>query len=98
MLATGLGVGLTLAPLSSAASSSLPPARFATGIAVFTMTRQLGYVLGVAILVAVLGEPPNWQAGWWFMVLAALCGAAAAWGIGADRRRRRGRAPGVALA
>jgi EmrB/QacA subfamily drug resistance transporter len=82
MLATGLGVGLTLAPLSSAASSSLPPARFATGIAVFTMARQIGAVLGVAILIAVLAAPPDWQAGWVFMTIASACAAAAALGIG----------------
>ena len=52
---TGIGVGLTLPSLASAAASSLPPARFATGSAVLTMSRQIGTVLGVAILVAILG-------------------------------------------
>src|SRR5207244_1693559 len=44
---TGAGVGLVLPALASAASSSLPPARFATGSAAFTMTRQIGFVVGV---------------------------------------------------
>lgn len=84
----GVGVGLTLAPLSSAAAASLPPARFATGTAVFTMSRQLGAVLGVAILVALIGTPSPGAAlaafrdGWWFEALAAASAALAALAIG----------------
>ncbi|HEX8205254.1 MAG TPA: MFS transporter, partial [Solirubrobacteraceae bacterium] len=54
MLVTGVGVGLVLPSLASAAASSLPPRRFATGSAVFSMSRQIGSVLGVAVLVAIL--------------------------------------------
>jgi EmrB/QacA subfamily drug resistance transporter len=57
LILTGAGVGLTLPSLASAASSALPPARFATGSAVFTMVRQIGFVLGISILVAILGDP-----------------------------------------
>lgn len=77
----GAGVGLTLSSLSSAAAASLPPARFATGTAVFTMSRQLGAVLGVAILVAILGTPAPaealaaFQHGWWFIAAAAAAGS-----------------------
>jgi len=84
----GIGVGLTLAPLSSAAAASLPPARFATGTAVFTMARQLGAVLGVAILVALIGAPAPHAAlaafrdGWWFEAIAAAAAALAALAIG----------------
>ena len=46
------------------------------------MSRQLGFVLGVAILVAVLGSVDAggdpvapFHAAWTFMVIAALCGA-----------------------
>jgi hypothetical protein len=88
-LLTGAGVGLTLPSLAGAATSSLPPARFATGSAVFTMSRQLGFVLGVAILVAVLGSVEAggdpvapFQGAWTFMVVAALSGATAALAIG----------------
>jgi EmrB/QacA subfamily drug resistance transporter len=55
MLMTGTGVGLTLPTLVSAAVSAVPPARFATGSGIVTMARQLGIVLGIAILVTVLG-------------------------------------------
>jgi len=98
-LLTGAGVGLTLPTLAGAATASLPPARFATGSAVFTMSRQLGFVLGVAILVAVLGSVDAggdpvapFHAAWTFMVIAALCGATAALAIGPVS----GRAPVVA--
>jgi EmrB/QacA subfamily drug resistance transporter len=57
MLMTGTGVGLTLPTLVSAAVAAVPPHRFATGSGVVTMARQVGIVLGVAILVTVLGHP-----------------------------------------
>ena len=57
MLMTGTGVGLTLPTLVSAAVSAVPPHRFATGSGVVTMARQVGIVLGVAVLVTVLGHP-----------------------------------------
>jgi len=57
MLMTGTGVGLTLPTLVSAAVSAVPPNRFATGSGVVTMARQVGIVLGVAVLVSVLGHP-----------------------------------------
>jgi EmrB/QacA subfamily drug resistance transporter len=91
LLLTGLGVGLTLPSLASAASASLPPARFATGSAVFTMSRQLGYVLGVSILVALLGITAGgdpvapFEDVWVFMAIAAALGSLAAFAIGVVR-------------
>ena len=88
LLLTGIGVGLTLPSLASAASASLPPARFATGSAVFTMSRQLGYVLGVSILVALLGDVAAgdpvaaFRGAWVFMAIAAALGSLAAFAIG----------------
>ncbi|HUA73375.1 MAG TPA: MFS transporter [Solirubrobacteraceae bacterium] len=52
----GAGVGLMIPTLTGAGASSLPPERFATGAAVLTMGRQIGAALGVALLVAVLGD------------------------------------------
>jgi EmrB/QacA subfamily drug resistance transporter len=92
LIVTGIGVGLTLPSLASAAAASLPPARFATGSAVFTMSRQLGFVLGVAILVALLGsagkaDPAGaFDGGWLFMVIAAALAAVAAFAIGEVRQ------------
>ena len=54
-LLTGIGVGLTLPTLTAIGATSLPQHRFATGSAVIQMSRQVGYTLGVAVLVAVLG-------------------------------------------
>jgi predicted ABC-type sugar transport system permease subunit len=50
----GLGIGMTIAPITAAALAELPPNRFSTGSAVNTAIRQVRAVLGVSILVAVL--------------------------------------------
>jgi EmrB/QacA subfamily drug resistance transporter len=51
---TGLGVGLSFSAWGSAAVAELAPSRFATGGAIIGCLRQIGAVLGIAILVAVL--------------------------------------------
>jgi hypothetical protein len=50
----GAGVGLTIPSLLGAGSLSLTPDRFGTGSGVLNMARQVGTVLGVAALVAIL--------------------------------------------
>ena len=97
MLLTGTGVGLTLPTLVSAAVSAVPPNRFATGSGIVTMARQVGIVLGVAILVTVLGAHaagrgalPAFQRA--TVVLAAAAAAAALASlllVWAARRERR---------
>jgi EmrB/QacA subfamily drug resistance transporter len=57
LLLTGIGVGLTLPTLSSAAVHGLAPNRFAVGGAVNQTVRQIGSVLGVALVIALLGSP-----------------------------------------
>ena len=57
LILTGIGVGLTLPTLSSAAVHGLPPNRFAVGSAVNQTVRQIGAVLGVALVIALLGSP-----------------------------------------
>ena len=52
----GFGVGLMLPSLGGAATAPLPPQRFATGSALYAMSRQIGVALGVACLVAILGS------------------------------------------
>jgi EmrB/QacA subfamily drug resistance transporter len=101
LMMTGVGVGLTLPSLASAAASSLAPTRFATGSAVFTMTRQVGFVLGVSILIAVLGDPRPADAlaafdrGRVFGVIASALAAFAALFMG---RVQRAAAPATAAA
>jgi hypothetical protein len=52
----GAGVGLTIPSLLGAGSLSLPPDRFGTGSGILNMARQVGTVLGVAALVAILAH------------------------------------------
>jgi predicted MFS family arabinose efflux permease len=52
----GAGVGLTIPSLLGAGSASLPPDRFGTGSGILNMARQVGTVLGVAGLVAILAH------------------------------------------
>jgi EmrB/QacA subfamily drug resistance transporter len=78
LLVGGAGVGLTYPALSSAAAASLPPARFATGAALNMTARQVGAVLGVALVVAVLGTPSPHDAMAAFDRAWAVSGIAAA--------------------
>ncbi|GAA2287716.1 MFS transporter [Actinomadura luteofluorescens] len=97
----GIGIGLALPSMIGAATKDLPKTQAATGSAVVNTCRQLGYVLGVAILIAVLGSldgPADhirtaFQHGWWLIALAGAISAATALGItparataGSDRR------------
>jgi EmrB/QacA subfamily drug resistance transporter len=50
----GIGVGLTIPSLLGAGTMSLPASRFGAGSGVLNMARQLGAVIGVAGLVAIL--------------------------------------------
>ena len=56
-LLTGTGVGLSFA-VELGGVAELPPARFATGSAISACFRQLGAVLGISVLIAVLGSAP----------------------------------------
>jgi NTE family protein len=76
---TGIGIGLAFPTLGSAAVRDVPDDRFATASAVNAAFRQIGAVLGTAILVAIVGEPATLQAAldvsndaYLFSVLAAL--------------------------
>jgi EmrB/QacA subfamily drug resistance transporter len=80
MLATGVGVGLTLPTLMATAAGSLPPQAFATGSAVVNTLRQVGMAVGVAVLVALLGATPDlaaFQLGWWVFAGVSFAAAAA---------------------
>ncbi len=71
----GAGVGLVIPSLTSAATSALPPHRFATGSAVLAMSRQIGVALGVAVLVALVGTSDavgGFRDGYTFVGAAAL--------------------------
>jgi EmrB/QacA subfamily drug resistance transporter len=97
---TGFGVGLSFSAWSSAAVAQLPPSRFATGSAIIGCVRQLGAVLGIAVLVAVIGVPsPGDPTGpfheaWRLIAACGLAAGALALGLG----RVRSRDPEAALA
>jgi hypothetical protein len=79
VLATGIGVSLIFPVLAGAAVAGLPSERTATGSALFTMARQIGGVLGVAIVVAILGDVPDlasFHEAWVFMGAAAVASGA----------------------
>ncbi|WP_331772232.1 MFS transporter (plasmid) [Embleya sp. NBC_00888] len=87
-LVIGVGIGLAMPVMLSQATARLPGAQAATGSAVVNTSRQLGYVLGVAILVAVLGtvdplhDPAQtFRHAWWFIAVTAAGSAATALGI-----------------
>jgi EmrB/QacA subfamily drug resistance transporter len=54
---TGIGIGLAFPTLGSAAVRDIADDRFATASAVNAAFRQVGAVLGTAILVAIVGDP-----------------------------------------
>jgi EmrB/QacA subfamily drug resistance transporter len=89
---TGIGIGLAFPTLGSAAVRDVPDDRFATASAVNAAFRQIGAVLGTAILVAMVGEPATLQAAldvsndaYLFSAIAALVSGAAVLGLRAQR-------------
>ena len=82
-LVAGVGIGLGLPTLIGATASGLPAGRFATGMALATTARQLGAVLGVALLVAVIGTPAPGDAMAAFDAGFALCAIAVTLAAGA---------------
>ena len=110
LLMTGIGLGLVLPTLVGAAVSAVPPHRFATASGVVTMARQVGIVLGVAILVTILGTPGTrigelaaFQRATVFIALSAAVTGMASLLLARRRRSRHGaagsqRAEGAGLA
>ncbi len=90
-LLTGAGVGLSYAAWASAAVAELPGERFATGSAVVACLRQVGAVLGIAVLIAVLeGASPGDPVGAFtsaYSVIAAAALAAGGLGLALGRVR-----------
>ncbi len=90
---SGIGVGATLPILGSAALGAVPGGRFATASSVVSSARQLGGVIGIAILVAIVGTPhaatlvSRLRHGW---IFTAACFVVAAAGS-ALLRREHGR-------
>jgi EmrB/QacA subfamily drug resistance transporter len=82
MLFTGVGVALTLPQLSSVVGQSLPANRLGVGGAANQALRQFGGTLGVALVIALLGQPPSladalhrFELVWWLMIAGGLLSA-----------------------
>lgn len=93
ILLTGAGVGLSISSFGSAAVAELPRQRLATGSAVTATFRQIGAVIGIAVLLAVLGDQTagavasSFSTAWW--VMAATGAVAAGCGVALGRVRAR---------
>ncbi|WP_436792893.1 MFS transporter [Actinospongicola halichondriae] len=81
-LLVGVGVALSFPVLSAAAVADVPPERFAVGGAMNQTARQLGAVVGVAVLIAVLGTPTStaqaldrFRSAWVVAIVAVLASA-----------------------
>jgi MFS family permease len=84
-LLTGTGVGLSFAGFSSATVMNLPPVRYSTGSAIASCFRQIGAVLGIAALIALLGAAPglsDFRTGWVLMAATGVAAASLALGLG----------------
>ncbi len=83
----GIGVGLALPNLMAGATHDLRSDQFATGSGVVTMARQVGFVLGVSILFAVVGDRTGvgaldgFRTTWWICSAVLLLTAATATGM-----------------
>jgi EmrB/QacA subfamily drug resistance transporter len=89
MMFGGVGVGLALPTLVASGATVLPAPRFATGSGILNMSRQIGAVLGVAILVGIVGSPTSagsalnaFKHGWYGIVVLAAVAAVASLFLG----------------
>ena len=81
VIPSGIGVGLTLPTLMGLGTSALPAAAFATGSGVSNMIRQIGFAVGVGILVAIVAapgaaapDPAAFRVAWWVMAAITAVG------------------------
>jgi EmrB/QacA subfamily drug resistance transporter len=77
-LLAGIGAGTAIPNLLALALVGVPPSRLSTGVAIYTVFRQLGSAVGIAAWVAAIGAATvggaiDYRAGWWVITgLATL--------------------------
>src|SRR5690606_34276348 len=90
---SGMGVGLASPNLMASAAQELPPAQSSTGAAMMTMARQIGYVIGISVLFAIIGAqegaPDGFRAALWVSFGALIVAPLAGLGIAAARTTPR---------
>jgi EmrB/QacA subfamily drug resistance transporter len=75
---TGVGIAMAFPTLTTAAVEALPPRLYATGSGVNATARQLGGVLGIAVVIAIIGQATSvgghddFVNAWTFVALAAV--------------------------
>jgi EmrB/QacA subfamily drug resistance transporter len=88
----GIGVGFALPNLMAGGTRDLAPEQSATGSAIVTMARQIGFVIGISILFAIVGSAQGvaaqdgFVATWWVAAGALVAAAALALGMSATTR------------
>src|SRR3989440_2136128 len=84
----GSSVGFVLPEIMSASTRTLPPEPTSTGSAIVNMSRQIGAVLGISVMIAILGAPhtpiqalDQFRNTFWVIASAGLVGAILALGM-----------------
>lgn len=90
---TGAGVGMVFSAYGSAAVAELPPSRYATGSAISSCFRQIGAVVGISVLIAIIGNPRPasvlgaFHTAWWCIFATGVLAALTALALGRVRAR-----------
>lgn len=92
MLLTGTGIGLSFSGWGSAVVAELPRQRYATGSALSTTIRQIGAVVGIAVLIAILGSGDHetlssFHHAWTMMFITGLVASLTGLALGRVRAR-----------
>ncbi|WP_404386579.1 DHA2 family efflux MFS transporter permease subunit [Knoellia locipacati] len=101
---SGIGVGATLPLLGSLALEVVPGGRSATASAIVSSVRQVGGVIGIALLVVILGTPTPLNAvevlrnGWTFSIVCFVLCAVAALFLGGVRAPESAPSPAEVMA
>ena len=88
----GVGVGFALPNLMAGGTRDLAPSQSATGSGIVTMSRQIGFVVGISILFAIVGNDQGLAARdgfvttWWVSAGVLVVSALAALGMSARTR------------
>lgn len=90
----GIGVGFALPNLMAGAAHDLPPAKASTGTAIITMSRQIGFVIGISILFAIVGNAQGlaatgeFRTAMWVSIVVLLGAAASGLGMAAKKAKK----------